>query len=107
MGQSYKRGAEKNRSYSIEIGKVGGIKAKSSQYRELLFFDKLYDIFYSAIQGVTQSVQCLGADRLPFLDTIKGVGGKALFIYQVIFRNVFLEESFVKGRIADHSHHHG
>ena len=34
---SYKREAEKNRSYSIEIGKVGGITTKCSRYRELFY----------------------------------------------------------------------
>ena len=43
------------------------------------------NVLNSAIQRVAKGVQSLGADGFSLLNSVKGIGGKSLLIYQIIF----------------------
>ena len=73
-----------------------------SQPGNVLFLDMTQDILYTAIQGIAQGIQRFGADGLPVLHAVEGVGGYALLENEIIFGQIFLVESLIEGFVADH-----
>ena len=71
-----------------------------------LFFDILDHVFHFALQRVAEGIQRAGTDGQAVLDAVEGVGGKSLFVDEVILCNTLLKEGFIKRFIADHKIHH-
>ena len=71
----------------------------------LLFLFKADDVADLAVQRVAQGVQRFGADGLPLLHAVEGVGGKALLEHQLVLRDALSEQRLIKGLVTDHLHH--
>ena len=76
----------------------------SVRVQALLFFE-FYNIIHFAIQGITKGVQGPGADRFALFHAVQGIGGKALFVYQMIFGNSLLKQRLIRRLIAYHFSH--
>lgn len=60
------------------------------------------DFFYTAVQGIAQSIQSFGADMLSLLDAVQRIGGESLLVDQIVFCDSFAEHGFIKGFVANH-----
>lgn len=79
-------------------------KDRREQWRQsgLICLFMFENVLHVAIQREAQRVNGFCADVLALLHAVERVCGKALMVNQVVDRDVFLPECFIKGLIADH-----
>ena len=63
------------------------------------------NILNLAVERKAERVERFGADGLAVLHAVDGVGGKALAVNQIVFRQSFFKERFIKRSVADHVFH--
>lgn len=67
----------------------------------LIIGDVFDDVFHLAVQDLAENVDRFCADGFPVLHSMKRVGGNALFEDQIVFRESFFIERFIKGLIRN------
>ena len=70
--------------------------------RGLFFLHVPEDILHLTVQRITQRIERFRADSFTVLHAVDRIGGKALPIDQIIFRNTLFKQCLVKGRITNH-----
>ena len=68
----------------------------------LLLFHILNNIRNLAVKNKTQRINRFDRYILAMLHSVQDIGGKSLFIYQVVFRYAALEQCLIKRLVADH-----
>ena len=71
----------------------------------LFVLDVAEDVLHFAVERKTERIQRFGTDGFAVFDTVDRVGGKALLVNQIVFRQSLAEQCPVQRFVTDHSAH--
>lgn len=77
--------------------------AASVLWYKPLFFYMFQNVLYITVEDITQSVEGSGANGFAVLHTVDGIGGKPLFVNQMIFRDTLFQKRVKKRLITNHA----